>query len=514
MSGTYGLDTYIYTAIGNIQSKAGVSYGYTHPLHKHALTTIITNGQTLMQGYDLNGNTPALALRASAGASVTQRVEVSGTSRITYTQQWDAENRLTVVTNTAVTPNAISKFVYDGDGARVMQVHISGTQIITTAYAGAIEVQITATQRITKTYYSAGSQLIALRQYTAPTSSVLYYLHGDHLGSVSVTTCGAGCGTAGTVLARQLYDAWGNVRGGLGTMPTDVGFTAQRSDATGLMHFKARYYAPALGRFVSADTIVPEPGNPQSLNRFSYTYNNPVKYIDPSGYKVADGCTTLGCASDENWAVNLLKAVAQTAGFSDSIDDSLVQLALGFFQWSVEHYTLEAGSMTLGDAARDAWQATRTFVQNTGRTPAEALTMQRSLGNLFDFTLVAGAMMATEHFKASEYEFVKSYLNSLKPLSRGSTANLAQGTTLPRDLREQLAIEQARANPGSGRELPLSMNDPRWPVSEGWKKMQLIIQQGGGPVEILGAGGPINIHYVWNTITGMVDDLKIVTRGQ
>jgi len=39
-----------------------------------------------------------------------------------------------------------------------------------------------------------------------------------------------------------------------------------------------------LGRFLSADTIVPSPGNPQSLNRYAYVNNNPVKYIDPSGH--------------------------------------------------------------------------------------------------------------------------------------------------------------------------------------------------------------------------------------
>jgi len=43
-----------------------------------------------------------------------------------------------------------------------------------------------------------------------------------------------------------------------------------------------------LGRFVSADTIVPEPGNPQSLNRYAYALNNPVKYTDPSGYLSED----------------------------------------------------------------------------------------------------------------------------------------------------------------------------------------------------------------------------------
>jgi hypothetical protein len=51
-----------------------------------------------------------------------------------------------------------------------------------------------------------------------------------------------------------------------------------------LLFLHARYYDPALGRFISADTIVPEPGNPQSLNRYSYVYNRPLVYVDDSGH--------------------------------------------------------------------------------------------------------------------------------------------------------------------------------------------------------------------------------------
>ena len=40
---------------------------------------------------------------------------------------------------------------------------------------------------------------------------------------------------------------------------------------------------PAIGRFIQADSIVPAPGNPQSLNRYAYVYNNPLRYSDPSG---------------------------------------------------------------------------------------------------------------------------------------------------------------------------------------------------------------------------------------
>jgi hypothetical protein len=52
-----------------------------------------------------------------------------------------------------------------------------------------------------------------------------------------------------------------------------------------LYFYNARYYDPSLGRFLQADTIVPNPANPQSLNRYSYVLNSPLRYTDPSGHE-------------------------------------------------------------------------------------------------------------------------------------------------------------------------------------------------------------------------------------
>jgi hypothetical protein len=54
--------------------------------------------------------------------------------------------------------------------------------------------------------------------------------------------------------------------------------------------YNARYYNPVLGRFISADTIVPDPANPQDLNRYSYVNNNPTNYTDPTGHCIWDVC--------------------------------------------------------------------------------------------------------------------------------------------------------------------------------------------------------------------------------
>jgi RHS repeat-associated protein len=61
-------------------------------------------------------------------------------------------------------------------------------------------------------------------------------------------------------VAELRYKAWGETRYTYGTTPTTYRFTGQREDATiGLYFYNARYYDPALGRFISADTVVPEP---------------------------------------------------------------------------------------------------------------------------------------------------------------------------------------------------------------------------------------------------------------
>jgi RHS repeat-associated protein len=77
--------------------------------------------------------------------------------------------------------------------------------------------------------------------------------------------------------------------------PTTYRFTGQREDATiQLLFYNARYYDGALGRFIQADTIVPNPASPQDLNRYSYAANNPLRFSDPSGHWYYDpGCQCL-----------------------------------------------------------------------------------------------------------------------------------------------------------------------------------------------------------------------------
>ena len=115
-------------------------------------------------------------------------------------------------------------------------------------------------------------------------AGVLSYLLADHLGS-TIGTCDATCSAASLVNRR--YYSYGEMRYTTGTMPSQRLFTGQTFDDSMLLYYYgARWYDPSLGMFISADTIVPGPSNPQALNRYSYCHNNPLVYVDPSGHFV------------------------------------------------------------------------------------------------------------------------------------------------------------------------------------------------------------------------------------
>ena len=137
----------------------------------------------------------------------------------------------------------------------------------------------------TVTYYPSGAMRI---------NSTLYYTLKDHLSSASVVT-----DSTGAVVGEQRYYPFGETRLATGSMFTDKLFTGQREMAgLGIYHYGARFYSPKLGRFLSADSMVPNAANPQDFNRYSYVRNNPIRYTDPSGNIPID------CYNDPSYCSN------------------------------------------------------------------------------------------------------------------------------------------------------------------------------------------------------------------
>jgi RHS repeat-associated protein len=188
-----------------------------------------------------------------------------------FSYTYDAANRLVEVTNgiTAV------EYVYNGDGQRAAQV-VGGveTRYTLDVAAGLEQVLVEETGGVATAYLYGLGRVAAQEDGGARR----YYLH-DGLGNVR-----AEMSAAGVLLAVRSFSPFGEpIQGGDGGAPW--GYTGEQwDDVASLLYLRARYYSPVLGRFVSKDLWRGNIRRPGALNRYQYVLNNPVNFVDPTGY--------------------------------------------------------------------------------------------------------------------------------------------------------------------------------------------------------------------------------------
>jgi RHS repeat-associated protein len=179
--------------------------------------------------------------------------------------------RITLVTSTPTCPL--------GGCSSLMAQPMTSEETLSAHESMDMALVTTSSATSARSYYYAGSQRVAMRD-----DAGVKYLVGDHLGSTSLVLNSNATEHNWLLYKPFGYLRWPTITSGIST---PYRFTGQRhDDSTGLYFYNARYYDPTLGRFTQADTIVPESGNPQSLNRYSYTYNNPLRYTDPTGHYI------------------------------------------------------------------------------------------------------------------------------------------------------------------------------------------------------------------------------------
>ncbi len=135
-------EEYSYDTQGNLDVKNGLDLKYEDVNHVHAVTHI---GSTQKYWYDQNGN---------------QVTRIVGAD--TYTQVYDAENRMTEVKKNNVT---MARFDYNGDGQRVKSI-VNGE----TVYFAGGHFELNATTSEVTKYYFAGASRIAVRKTIVPQS--------------------------------------------------------------------------------------------------------------------------------------------------------------------------------------------------------------------------------------------------------------------------------------------------------------------------------------------------------
>ncbi len=159
-------------------------------------------------------------------------------------------------------------YAYDAEGTRV----VAGSKVFV---RDLFESDGTTSAR----YYYLGRERVARRDQ----AGMVAYYHGDSIGTVRTLTS-----STGVVAGTKLTFAFGELAATTG-LADPFGIAGQRRDASGLYHMGARMMDSALGQFTQPDPSgAPDPSRPQSLNRYAYAANNPIRLSDPTGFQERD----------------------------------------------------------------------------------------------------------------------------------------------------------------------------------------------------------------------------------
>src|SRR6266508_4455151 len=262
--------TYAYDPVGNRTRRTRATASVTETLdYPYDRADRIQSAGGRLYTVDANGN-------------IVSRSGPLGSDTFSY----DQANRLV---RSSLAGTDVVSYSYDGDGNRRSKGVVVGLGY-TLDVNRALPVVVTDVEN----KYVGGASLIHAR---GPLGSVIVegntvplqlgVVHADGLGSVRALTS-----EDGSVFQTYRTDEFGVpiTTDSLGASLQPFQFTGEQRDLeTGFVYLRARYYAPDIGRFMTRDRWPGIRNVPLTLNRDSYVGNNPVRFVDASGYLFADG---------------------------------------------------------------------------------------------------------------------------------------------------------------------------------------------------------------------------------
>lgn len=458
---------YAYDTAGNIRSitKDGTvtkSFGYTNPSWPDLLTSVTANGTTKDVLYEGQSQTSDLP---SSGNPVTY---YNGRD---YHFDWSKGRQLTE----AVVGGQTVKYAYDMAGVRSSK-QVGDTTYTYTTLSGKVMRQQWGNKSL-EFVYDDGNQPFAMI-YKHGSEAELYYYLVNAQGDVAAIL-----DSSGTMVASYNYDAWGSCTvynssdAAIGDL-NPLRYRGYYYDAeTGFYYLQSRYYDPAICRFINADGQLSITDFIDS-NLFAYCGNDPVNRTDPTGeawwHWALGALVVAGCAVATVVTCGGFAAAATAVGMvgcGAAAATTASTIAAGTFIGSATAYGMSAF------AAAANSNSVKEF-NSRGNWGTVAATAGGAV-----FGGASGYVISATNSRVNTY------------VSRGST-----GRTEPANLREKLAMAQVKSNPLAGKPITrITLNDPRWPASEGWIKMQQIVST---------SYGNINIHYVYNQTLKIFDDFK------
>lgn len=239
-------ESYTYDSVGNRLSSLAGSFTYNSSNELLASPSAIYT-------YDANGN-------------MLTKTDTNGTTQYA----WNYENQLTSVTPPG--SGGATTFLYDPFGRRIQKSSPQGTTNFAYDGANIVGEYDTAGALVAKYAQGAGidEPLSMWRDRT------MAYYSADGLGTVTSLE-----DAAGTVVAAYTYDSFGNLTSQEPQLINPFRYTGREWDQeTNLYYYRARYYDPSIGRFISEDPIRLASG---TTNFYAYVGNDPIDYVDPFG---------------------------------------------------------------------------------------------------------------------------------------------------------------------------------------------------------------------------------------
>ena len=308
--------SFLYDPVGNLTQRQNNTLGLTENFYydgDNRLSYSTLNGtQNLALTYNLMGditNRTDVANNAAWTYDVTRKHEVTQAGSTAYQYAYDANGNMTSRQGSAITWTSYNYPSSIGDSSTGESVSFSyGPDrtpwvVTTTDSSGTkesyqlgslMDMNVQSSGDIDRDYVYAGSDPVAVDELTQSADSI-YYFQTDQQGSISGITNSAGQAVVSESFtaygARRNPTTWSGAPSGsdLSTIAgiTQRGYTFQRAlgQQMGLNDMVGRVQDSVIGRFLSADPYVTDPVNTQDWNPYSYVYNNPMTYIDPSGFQ-------------------------------------------------------------------------------------------------------------------------------------------------------------------------------------------------------------------------------------
>jgi len=246
-----GTTRYRYLPGGN---RAAVEEGGTVTQYRHDAADRMLQAGDQQLTHDANGNL------------IARKTPQGGTS-----YEFDVEGRLTKVAG----PSESAAFGYAPTGERVWKR--DGDGLTYYLYDGFDLIQELDENGNPKATYVHGPGID--RPLAMLRGGRTDYYHADRLGSIRLLT-----DDQGQVAAAYDYDAFGKLSTSQGSVSNPFAFTGREWDAsTGLYYYRARYYDPGLGRFLSPDPLPAALDEPLEQNPYLYVRNQPLRFVDPLG---------------------------------------------------------------------------------------------------------------------------------------------------------------------------------------------------------------------------------------